>query len=565
MLNCANFTKLIDILQDLYNIVLNYNFSTDFYKIKVATVLCILIELDYGVLKILANRVLKEVVETVLTDFRKSTWCNFVLSLAHTTEGLILIENNYHIVIKQLLLNIWTAEKEEKPYEVCSRAFLQVITNLNNFHVIKALLQYENEDTICGSQEKPVTLSELIENCLDVNYLGTTDVVLGLQSVQILTTNLDVLLYLEHNYKLQENLIELQDRSNSKYCENSPNAMVIDECSLLRHYLLLSLKYIGSINTGINERLLNNSKILTAPHQSIFIPRTSNALQKFLHSYKNSVHDHNWVSQAKKSFRISCNSKYKASIVLDLIEQVLKSLSTKSTWPSLDIVLYGLFPEDYYGITTVVQFGIHNNLLHPSMQNDGNLILLLKQSRTFLGYRSEEFIGFDWLVAVIFLMSSGKIEKCKQPLINISSLPIAPVIWSSIIHTSDKKQELVQIFYRQLEVILEENTKINIAFKSMDVSAKYIAEKWLNQCFFAILDFKELCNFISFVVLYPAEYVLYYLTAMFEHCRDDIFTALQTVHSVQVLKISQTFSFKIADYFNFMDKLHKRYKNCLHI
>ncbi|KAF5284568.1 hypothetical protein FQR65_LT02394 [Abscondita terminalis] len=534
---CLNLTKFVEILQDLYEIILNYNFNSDYYQTQVAKALCVLITLDYGVLKIVENRVLKEVVESVLVD--QNTWCNLQLTLSHSTEGRVIVENCYHVVIKRLLINIWASEKNDEQFDKCSNSFFQVISNLNNFYVVRAMLQYENEGTVCGNQEKPVTLSELIENCLDPNYLGTVDVVLGLKCIQIFVTNLDLLVYLQHTYKLQECLVELQMKSNAKYCENNSNAMLIDECSWLRHYILLSIKYIGALDVDSNEKLLNQTKVIMAPYQSTFIPRTCNALQKFLHNYRNSLHDHNWVAQVRKSFRMSCKGKYKASVVLDLIEQLLKS-SSSTVWPSGDVVLYGLFPEDYYGVTATVQYGIHNNLLHPSMQNDENLMMLLKQTRTFLGYRPEEFIGFDWLIAVIFLMSSGKIEKCKQPIMNIAVLSVAPVIWPLLtLAINNKKQNnyKIDIFYRQLEIILEDNTKINIALRSMDLSAKHIAEKWLRQCFFAVLDFKELCNFISLVVLYPSEYVLYYLVAMFEHCRDDIFTALQAVNSVQVLKV----------------------------
>ncbi|KAF5302314.1 hypothetical protein FQA39_LY10353 [Lamprigera yunnana] len=548
--NYINFTKLIEVLVDFYEAIHNYTYC-NYYCTKIAIILCSITECDYSILNILEKekKILKEIIENALKS--DSYWCNLFLCLSYSKEGCAIIESHYHVVIKNLLLNLWGAETEDE-YEMFFNKFLQMMTVLNNFNIIKALLHYENEDTLCSSQEKPVTLSELIENCLDINYLGTVDVILGLRCIKIFVTNLDVLLYLLHTYNLR-NIIELQVKN--KQAGN----YLSDEYSILRQYILLTIEHTGTAEVNFNQ-----IKFITAPYQSTFIPRTCNTLQKFLHAYKNSLHDHNWVMQVRKLFKISCKGKYKTSVVLDLMNQMPKPTPSVS-WPTPDAILYELQPEDAYGVEIIIEYGIRNNLLHSSVQNDENLTMLLKQSRTMLGYTCDEFLGFDWFVAVMFLMSSGKLEKCKLAILGIINIPVAPIIWTFVASSSHKKQDIVHFFYRQLEIILEDNTRINYVLKSMDTSAKHLAQEWLRQCFFSILNFKEICNFLCLAILYPPEYILFYLIALFEHCKDDIFTALQSIDSAQILKISCTSSFQVLNYFNLMDNLHKRYKNCLHI
>lgn len=59
----------------------------------------------------------------------------------------------------------------------------------------------------------------------------------------------------------------------------------------------------------------------------------------------------------------------------------------------------------------ILRFGIENGILQSSSQNRENLTLFLKQTRTFLDWEVEEYVGFDWFSGIMFLMCGGNLEK----------------------------------------------------------------------------------------------------------------------------------------------------------
>ncbi|KAF2905643.1 hypothetical protein ILUMI_00533 [Ignelater luminosus] len=512
----VNTNKLIIALRDFYKTLLNHNFNNVDYKLQIASCLCFFIESDSSALKILESETefLHDIITTVLMNGSKphgsenKLLCSkLILSIAEHKEGTNIITNNHDVLIKELLMRIWSAENDEKGFMLSVNTdvelnsdkllyFLHLISY--NFKAIKALLSFENEGTVVENQEKSLVLAEVIENCLDPAYSEGTDTVLGLKVIKVLITNADVLLHLQKSYMLQESLIELQVNSRMPCSEDSNDAhdistvgtaIVIDECSSLRHNILLSIKYTGKIDAILNEKLVDQSQIIVAPYQSSSALRryskASSELHKFLHESKNGLHDHSWSVQARRAFKASCKEKYKTSVIIDLVDQIPKIATQNNfTWPSSSSAVLGLFAEEQYGISLVTKFGIQIGVLQSSAQNEENLTLLLKQTRTFLNVEYEEFVGFDWFTSIVFLICSGNIEKCKSFISNVVNIPVAPLIWTMFATTLNSKENVCDQFYQQLEIILEDTSRVNCALQSLGTSPRHIVKKWLSHCFF---------------------------------------------------------------------------------
>lgn len=58
------------------------------------------------------------------------------------------------------------------------------------------------------------------------------------------------------------------------------------------------------------------------------------------------------------------------------------------------------------------RYATRNQILHENSINEENLAQLIKTIRTFVGYHdSRYFTGFDCILATIFIMSEGSLER----------------------------------------------------------------------------------------------------------------------------------------------------------
>jgi hypothetical protein len=112
---------------------------------------------------------------------------------------------------------------------------------------------------------------------------------------------------------------------------NSANKfIIIDECSLLRHQILIATYTVG----GPSERILPATAVDTEHlngdcQSNLFCslppPQLASArrkirntrlrgqtdLQKFLQDTKRGLHDANWLSHARRAYKASCNDDIK--------------------------------------------------------------------------------------------------------------------------------------------------------------------------------------------------------------------------------------------------------------
>jgi hypothetical protein len=106
---------------------------------------------------------------------------------------------------------------------------------------------------------------------------------------------------------------------------NSANKLIIiDECSLLRHQILIATYIVG----GPSERILLTEHLNGDCQSNLFcsLPppqlasrrkirntrlRGQTDLQKFLQDTKRGLHDANWLSHARRAYKASCNDDIK--------------------------------------------------------------------------------------------------------------------------------------------------------------------------------------------------------------------------------------------------------------
>ena len=53
-----------------------------------------------------------------------------------------------------------------------------------------------------------------------------------------------------------------------------------------------------------------------------------------------------------------------------------------------------------------------------------------------------------------------------------------------------------------------------------------ICFQWLNQSFLNILDWPEICHFVTLVILFGADFVVYFCVALFRHLQPKILEAV---------------------------------------
>lgn len=64
-----------------------------------------------------------------------------------------------------------------------------------------------------------------------------------------------------------------------------------------------------------------------------------------------------------------------------------------------------------------------------------------------------------------------------------------------------------------------------------------VGRKWLQQCFFNILDLEEICSFLMLSILFPVEYTVGFLVSLFAHVKLNLFELAHNsqLHEIQIV------------------------------
>ncbi|XP_044747969.1 uncharacterized protein LOC123309123 isoform X2 [Coccinella septempunctata] len=340
------------------------------------------------------------------------------------------------------------------------------------------------------------------------NVRNTLETLIGLLFMRILISNLDGLVMVQASCGLKENLSKVLGEINSD-SDSDEEISYTDACSIIRKNLIRYMDCIGYPCYLLND--LNDSAIDLHNFSGLKIYGSKSIhnceMQRFLQNTRSALHDQSWMHQVKSLFYKYCSEGYKVSVVSEIITNCPKSAKEKfsRSWPDSGKPLPALHSED--------------------------------------------------------LIAIGIIVKCKNLCINVSQLPCINLIWNKY----GKKFGGVWLdnFNEHLDVLMAENTTIYTALKMSSFSSKMIVKKWLGQCFFNILDFREICNFLIFSVLCPLEYSVYYMMCLFIHNKSRICRMTHTPSMNNLLNIISLDDFKLSSYLPRINELSTRYKNVI--
>ncbi|XP_075235298.1 protein broad-minded-like [Lycorma delicatula] len=430
---------------------------------------------------------------------------------------------------------------------------------------------------------------------------------IALSTLNVLISNMNNILYLQNKLKFQEKLLSLQTDNRMNDC-NLPAStassttmpttsstaslsssstvtssfIIIDECSLLRHEILEKIYSLGpcsNSNSNINKLeyklydtcpTLLTSQLKTKPR-----PRTHGELSKFLQETRNGLHDINWLKQARKAYRGGNNDEIKSTLLSDLVEQVRRALNNGVTnndantgikWVTFeDVEDISLFPEDYIGIQMTVRYGVLHRLLQVQSisQSSDNLAQLLKLTRYSLFNNQnwpQQFNGFDWFLATIYLVCCGNVEKCQNLLSILTTFPSISFIWDQYSLSLGQPN---LYFGHMLETVIK--CELPLAFYALQeggISWWLLCNQWIKECFWRVLDWNQVCHWLIFCILHQPDYIIYFCASILHHIEQRV---LEDSNNGLLWKLMTCPPEKLSipDHLFYMDKLSRRYHSTI--
>ncbi|KAJ4435630.1 hypothetical protein ANN_18246 [Periplaneta americana] len=442
-------------------------------------------------------------------------------------QAVPVLTEESHRILARALCNIWCEYEnpvalmtgsDRKQNESIQHFINIIFTFALSLQGIMALLtesETSSEITLVDAEPHPTTLSELLifDSSTEPSHY------VALLTLRALTTNMDVCLHLNASTKFQEKLLKLQSENITSDAEpieaeelrsrssSSNEPIIIDQCSILRHQILVATYAIG----GPTERILpqvvfdkeHEDNIPTlfcslpppslASLRSTARQRRSTRLkgqtdfQRFLQDTKQGLHDANWLSHARRAYKTSRNEEVKAFVLLELIDQVTKLNSNAETLSDLQLESEDneLLPEEKLGIQAVIRYGITCHLLQENQQNEDNLAQLLYLSHSLTKHRKNEtFQGFDWFVGTVFLLCGGNMERCRSCLGNVAALPVGPFLWPALAAAQDKASSNLShrstMFGHILELLVK--VELPLAFSALQahLGGSFVSSGWLS-------------------------------------------------------------------------------------
>ncbi|PSN57250.1 hypothetical protein C0J52_02542 [Blattella germanica] len=444
----------------------------------------------------------------------------------------------------------------------CIRYYINIIfAFVPNLQGVMALLKEpegSSEGTLVDGDPVPTSLSELMtfENSMEPWHY------IALLTLRALTTNIDVCLHLNSVFRFQEKLLKLQSENVTSHSEDdskevgdsklksnpSNKTIIIDECSLLRHQILIATYAVGGASerrippTVVNAEQLDDGELKLfcdwPPPQ--FATGRSTArntrlkgqsdLQKFLQDTKQGLHDANWLSHARRAYKSSRNDDVKANVILDLLDQVPKLNSNSISLfneDNSDLDNGTLYPEENHGIQLTLRYGVRCHLLLENSQNGDNLTQLILFPHSILKKKSDSFDGFDWFIATIFLLCGGNMDRCRNCMENFSSLTVTPFMWRTLASAQDSMSQKLFMFGHLLELLVK--IELPVAFSALQLSGIswwLICKQWMGQCFWNVLDWPQICHWLVIGILNQPDYMLYFCVSLLRHMQPQILQAV---------------------------------------
>lgn len=158
------------------------------------------------------------------------------------------------------------------------------------------------DDVVVAIDRYPTNLTELVQYAMTISGPGNTINLVALNVINILIMNMDIYLYLENKFNLEENLTKIQNECFIEG-ESKETTLVIDECSSLRQEILIHIKSMATPRNMLHLVKKTNSSCR----------RPMNELNRFLKETKHTLHDNNWMAKIRKVHKLSFEETIKVS------------------------------------------------------------------------------------------------------------------------------------------------------------------------------------------------------------------------------------------------------------
>ncbi|XP_019698395.1 protein broad-minded isoform X2 [Harpegnathos saltator] len=483
-----------------------------------------------------------------------------------------------------------------------TKKFLHILTlfslNLNCFAAFMTNDESDNDE----EKDYPSNLSELLQTAVNENSSYHH---LGLLSLSTVIWNLDVFVYLVNSLNFQEALLNIQkestiiieareeqadedvdyersmidcdDGDGDNYKTESTKEYVIDDSSLLRHDILVKSYYMTPKKKEYTLPLEDYQLFSEFPPPKIY-EDTADAYMEYdselndmLQEERPGLLDIGWVSQVRAAHKAS-RSPMKNSVVTNLLNQMHKAIPT-AEWVEQFVwqenITYDAdywVPEDAHAINVALNYAEQRQILKNNDDTQQKLKQFIHSAYMFIQYnKPSKFEGFDWLLATVFIICDGDLDKCKTFITQLIQFPSTMLLWPKLGRVMDERNNENTSSQFTFMQVLEAMVNIelpNIKYGLKDIcgiDCWMIFNRMISQCFWGILSWSEIVHFIAICILYPPDYMVYYCVSLLQFCDEFL---LEDLTSGKMWPENMALDeYRCHNYISYMDNLGQRYRN----
>ncbi|KAI9340897.1 broad-minded protein-domain-containing protein [Obelidium mucronatum] len=173
-----------------------------------------------------------------------------------------------------------------------------------------------------------------------------------------------------------------------------------------------------------------------------------------------------------------------------------------------------------------------NFLLDPTIHQHSGKVG--KQSKPSVS-NSMRFTGFDWFTATMFIMNECSIENTLSFLQQFKCFSASCLLWPVRgLHRCLQSKQISMDFNNTIplsyscssyfvELMLEEELPhIFSAFTLSGCTPSQLSNRWIRECFWNVLDFPEIANYIFNTIAFGVDYQVYYCISVLRHLERQI-------------------------------------------
>jgi hypothetical protein len=504
--------------------------------------------------------------------------------------------------------------------KLAKKPFVNMVNLLSSFLSVCEILEHDkqtpqdSDDESDSSRFIPSTISEMLNSLVFIDSVKKIERlfnfeqshVFGLRLLSVLTSCLDTMLLIEEKFAFQELLLRHQAES----VVDKTQGIIFDMMSLERNYILVKTYWIG----GPSERRLPPRTIenkdgnfgfplfSSYPVPGDYLTNVSYArnskeekseLTKFIAESKKGSR-HLWLDQAQQQLvsELTAVNTSDYRVLFNLMEKVVSfsvENSTDSLFPQIEMTdrsstRSALPSVQQHGVMLVVRYGCQLHLLASEKDATEKLTRVIRKltgsfrlmpadlsDSKLACLNPDNFVGFDWFAATVFLMTAGNSDRTEKFLSKFSALLAAGYVWTKRLHGSAHVlHELAVtgmppayfVVCHHIEHILQlEVPNVYSAFKMSGYSPAQICQHWLRQCFWNYLDWPQICAYIAVCVTLGADYSVYMCVAVLRHLQRDLMQHLQDKNLVVFLKEEPIQNFRFSDNIKYMQELQVKFRS----